>query len=438
MEIRYWYLVAGILLCAMAFAASLIRRLPLSTAMLYLGIGWAASPGGFGVLVLDVHRDAHIIQQVAQAVILLSIFSSGLKMRVHIANRCWRVALRLAFASMLMTVVLIALTAVYLLGLAWGPAILIGAMLAPTDPVLASDVQVENPYHLGALRFALTSEAGLNDGSAFPMVMLGLLLMQKPHTAANLLQWFGVSLCWGTVAGLAVGFGVGALLGKLILRLRVRHRQALGLGYFLAPGIIALSYALGELAHGFGFLSVFASAVALRWVEMRRNRQEEAPELPLIAARSERQFDAATNPDTASVFLVELLLQFTDQLEQIGELVVVLVIGNLISPSTFQPRLLLVLLVLFVGIRPLSIYTGLLGSQVGRIERGMISWFGIRGAASLYYIAYIVPKGLPPAQMGTAIHIVLAAIVISIIIHGISVTPLMRWYSRRENTPMVE
>jgi NhaP-type Na+/H+ or K+/H+ antiporter len=126
--------------------------------------------------------------------------------------------------------------------------------------VLASDVQVDTPYQLGALRFGLTSEAGLNDGSAFPFVLLGLMLLTKPADSADLWRWCGIDFCWGILAGLAVGFGAAALVGKYVLHLRTVHRSAVGLGFSLAPGLIALSYALGALAHGYGFLSVFACA----------------------------------------------------------------------------------------------------------------------------------------------------------------------------------
>jgi len=173
MEPLTWYFVAGIVLCAMAIAATLIRRLPLSTAMLYLPIGWALGPHGIDAFHIHIVNDAAIVEQITKAIILISLFSAGLKMRLPITSRLWFLSLRLAFLSMLITVALIALAGIFLFGLPTGVAILMGGILAPTDPVLASDVQVDNPYQLGALRFGLTSEAGLNDGSAFPFVLLG-------------------------------------------------------------------------------------------------------------------------------------------------------------------------------------------------------------------------------------------------------------------------
>lgn len=430
MEARYWYLGVGILLCAVTVSATLIRRLPLSTAMFYVGIGWALGSNGLSIIKLDLFRDTRLIEQVTQVIILLSIFSAGLKMRVPISSRHWLLSLRLAFPSMILTAALIAVTGVYLFHLPWGIAILMGGILSPTDPVLASDVQIENPYRFGTLRFALTSEAGLNDGSAFPVVILGLLLLTGPFKASSFWHWFGVDFCWGTVAGLAVGFGTGAVLGKFVLHLRTVHREAFGLGYFLAPGLIAISYALGEIVYGYGFLSVFSSAVTLRWMELRQSAPNQPPELPLTIVGGEQRFEAATNPETAPVFLVELLLQFTDELEQIGEVVVVIMVGALLTPATFGLQNIFRLLLLFFLIRPIAIFVGLLRSPVSYRERALIGWFGIRGIGSLYYLAYSLQHGL---RMTYVAETVLAAIAISVAMHGISVTPLLNWYSKQQN-----
>ena len=431
MEPQSWYLAAGIVLCAMAIAATLIRRLPLSTSMLYLPIGWALGPHGLGAIHLHIVNDAGIIEEITKAIILISLFSAGLKMRLPITSRLWFLSLRLAFLSMLITVALIALAGVFLFGLPAGAAILMGGILAPTDPVLASDVQVENPYQLGALRFGLTSEAGLNDGSAFPFVLLGLMLLSKPFSAAHLWRWFALDFCWGTFAGLAVGFGVAAVVGNYVLHLRTVHRAAVGLGFFLAPGLIALSYAIGELAHGYGFLSVFACAVTVRWLEMKSATPGKVPELPLIAVSSDARFEAAVNPNTASLFLVELLSQFADELEQIGELVVVVTVGALLTRMSFAGRDIAALLLLFFVIRPLAILVGLARTPLGRREKSLISWFGIRGIGSLYYLAYSVQHGLPKSVTESVANMVLAAIAISVALHGITVTPLMRWYEAR-------
>lgn len=426
-----WYLIAGVVLCAMAIAATLIRRLPLSTAMLYLPIGWALGPHGLNAMPINIVHNAFPVEQITKAIILISLFPAGLKMRVPITSRLWFLSLRLAFLAMVITVGLIALTGIFLFGLPVGAAILIGGMLAPTDPVLAADVQVENPYQLGALRFGLTSEAGLNDGSAFPFVLLGLMLLASPNGSTDLWRWLGIDFGWGSFAGLVVGFSVAALVGKYVLHLRTVHRAAVGLGFFLAPGLIALSYALGELVHGYGFLSVFACAVTLRWLEMKSATPGKVPELPLVSVSKKSRFEAAVDPSTAPLFLVELLLQFTDQLEQIGELIIVVIVGALLTPATFAVKNIVDLLLLFLIIRPLAIIVGLAHTPLGAAEKLLIGWFGIRGIGSLYYVAYAIQHGLPQSRVDAVANTVLAAIAISVAMHGITVTPLMNWYSRR-------
>ncbi|HET9742401.1 MAG TPA: cation:proton antiporter [Terriglobales bacterium] len=433
MEPLRWYLVAGIVLCAMAIAATLIRRLPLSSSMLYLPIGWALGANGLNAIDINLKNDAAVLEQITKAIILISLFSAGLKMRLPITSRLWFLSLRLAFFSMVITVGLIAVTGIFIFGMPPAIAILMGGMLAPTDPVLASEVQVDDPYQLGALRFGLTSEAGLNDGSAFPFVLLGLMLLTKPFSSSAAWRWFGVDFCWGTLAGLLVGFGVAALVGNYVLHLRTVHRHALGLGFFLAPGLIAFSYALGEMAHGYGFLSVFASAVTLRWIEMRRAGPGKIPELPLIAAggAADVRFKAAVDPSTAPIFLVESLLQFTDQLEQIGELVIVVIVGALLTRTTFVAQDVLPLILLFFVIRPVAIFAGLARTPLGLAEKGLMSWFGIRGIGSLYYLLYAIQHGLPSSRIDAVANTIMAAIAISVAMHGITVTPLMSGYSRR-------
>jgi sodium/hydrogen antiporter len=145
------------------------------------------------------------------------------------------------------------------------------------------------------------------------------------------------------------------------------------------------------------------------------------------------QFESAADPKTASLFLVELLLQFTDQLEQIGELVVVVLVGALLTPDDFALHSVAPLLLLFFAIRPVAIFAALVRTPLGTIEKSLMGWFGIRGIGSLYYLAYAIQHGLQqPRALGVA-NTVLAAIAMSVAMHGITVTPLMSWYSRQRD-----
>ncbi|HEX7280941.1 MAG TPA: cation:proton antiporter, partial [Vicinamibacterales bacterium] len=141
-----WFVVAGLLFISMALAGSAISRLPITTAMLYLCVGIALGPHASGLLQLDIVSHADVLERVTELAVIVSLFTAGLKLRVPLLDRQWLIAVRLAVISMALTVGLVATAVVAVLGLPWGVAIVIGAILAPTDPVLASDVQVEHPF----------------------------------------------------------------------------------------------------------------------------------------------------------------------------------------------------------------------------------------------------------------------------------------------------
>ena len=142
-----------------------------------------------GLLQLDIVTHASALERVTELAVIVSLFTAGLKLRVPVLDRRWLIAVRLAVISMALTVALVATAIVAVLGLPWGAAIIVGAILAPTDPVLASDVQVEHPFDQNRLRFALTGEASLNDGTAFPFLMLGLGLLGLHDLGGGLWRW---------------------------------------------------------------------------------------------------------------------------------------------------------------------------------------------------------------------------------------------------------
>ena len=193
--VTMWFIVAGVLLIGMALAGSALRRAPLTASMFYLAAGAALGPAGAGLLQLDAVEDAATLERVAEIAVIISLFTAGLKLRLPGSDRRWRAPILLASLAMVLTVAGIAAVAVAALGLSIGAAVLLGALLAPTDPVLASDVQVLHEHDAEPVRFSLTGEAGLNDGTAFPFVMLGLGLMDTHGIGAYGWRWFGVDVC---------------------------------------------------------------------------------------------------------------------------------------------------------------------------------------------------------------------------------------------------
>ena len=431
MAITLWYLIIGGLLISLALVGSVLRRLPLSSAILYLAAGVALGPIGAGLITLDPFDDARLLEHLTEVVVIISLFSAGLKLRSPFTNARWRRPLRLATISMLITIALIAAVGVAGLDLSLGAAVLLGAMLAPTDPVLAADVQVTDPADRDRVRFSLTGEAGLNDGIAFPFVMLGLGLLEHHSLGTLGWRWLSVDVLWAAVGGLGIGAGMGLVIGRIVLYLRREHKEAVGLDDFLALGLIALAYGTALLIHTYGFLAVFAAGLALRAIERRASGEDPPPEALTPADTAEPAESVATDPDAAPAYLAQVVLGFTEQLERIGEVAIVLMLGGLLAGHVAGWEALWFAPLLFLVIRPLAVALGLLGTRTDGAQRALIAWFGIRGIGSVYYLMYALNHGLGGAEASVLVSMTLTVVAISIVVHGISVTPIMTWYAGR-------
>ncbi len=258
MTFGLWALIVGVLLTTMALAGSLLRRLPLSTGMLYLAVGVGLGPAGWALLSPDPLLHAEVLERAAEVAVLISLFAVGLKLGLPLSDKRWRLPLRLASLSMLVTIALVTAIGVVVIGLdlSWGAAILLAAIVAPTDPVLASDVQVLEANDRDRLRFSLSAEGGLNDGAAFPFVMLGLGLLGLHDLGVDGVRWLAIDVVWAIAGGLIIGAALGALVGRLVIHLRTVHKLSVGLDEFLALGLIALAYGMALLCHAYGFLAV--------------------------------------------------------------------------------------------------------------------------------------------------------------------------------------
>lgn len=433
MYFALWSLLVGLLLVLLALSSTVLTRLPLSTAMLYLLVGVAVGPLGMGWLAVHPRENTVLLEQLTSIVVVLSLFTAGLKLSPALTDRRWVLPLRLALTSMVITVAGIAAVAWLLLGLPLGAAVLVGGILAPTDPVLASDVQVHRPGDRDRLRFALTGEGGLNDGTAYPFVMLGLGLMGAHELGAYGWRWVAIDALWTSAAGLGAGALLGLAVGRLVLYLRRSHREAVGLDDFLGLGLIALSWGAAGVLQGNGFLAVFAAGIALRRVEQSQTRGRDVqPAVERARANPDRSVaDAiAVDPQHAPAFLAHAVLGFNQQLERIGELAIVITIGALLWAVQWSPALWWFVPVLLLVVRPVSVALGLAGSSSSPQQRTLIGWFGIRGVGSLYYLMYALNRGIPDALADQVIALTVTVIVVSIILHGISVTPLMALYQR--------
>ena len=424
-------IILGLLLIVMTLGGSFIARLPLSAAMLYLGVGVAISPLGLALVQLDALQNVVLLERLTEVALLISLFTAGMKLELPLTDKRWRIPIQLATVSMIFTVGAITALGVFVLNLPLGAAVLLGAILSPTDPVLASEVQLTNPGDRDRLRFGLTGEGGLNDGTAFPFVMLGLGLLGLHEMGGGGWRWWAVDVLWAVAGGLGLGYLLGTLVGRAIIYLRVYHCEALGSDEFIALGLIALTYGLALLTLTYGFLAVFAAGLALRRIDEPPAPAAEAESRP---ANDANLPDADTSPPKlkAPAHMMRAVQRFNSQLERFAEVAIVLATGILIVTIELETEMLWFIPLLFFVIRPLAVYAGLVGTHVIGAQRRLMSWFGIRGIGSLYYLLYAINHKIEPALAERLLSITLTVVVASVIAHGISVTPLMNRYNLRK------
>ena len=422
-------IIVGTLLIAKTLGGSFITRLPLSAAMVYLAVGIAIGPWGWGLLKLDAIKNTVLLERLTEVALLISLFTSGMKLELPFKDKRWHIPVQLATVSMLLTVAAVTAVGVWFLNLPVGAAVLLGAILAPTDPVLASDVQMADPSDRDRLRFGLTGEGGLNDGTAFPFVMLGLGLLGVHELGDMLWRWWAVDVLWAVAGGLALGYAMGTVVGRAIIYLRTQRREALGSDEFIALGLIALTYGLALLTLTYGFLAVFAAGLALRRIDDPAAVATQVPKSETSELSAENLRATGTN---APAHMMRQVERFNSQLESFAEVAIVLVVGVLLATVTFRSDVLWFVPLLFLLIRPVSVVAGLVGTDVKPIQRRLMAWFGIRGIGSLYYLLYAISHGIAVPLAQQLLSITLAVIVTSVVAHGISVTPLMNRYESRK------
>jgi sodium/hydrogen antiporter len=400
-------LAAGILTLLTAWLPMILKELPLSLPILSVVIGATAFwlPG---LPELAPHPQAHLAltERITELVVIIALMGAGLKLDRTIGWASAAPTWRLLVLAMPLTIAALAVTAHLILGLGIAAAVLLGAVLAPTDPVLASDVQVGPPRsgEEDQVRFTLTSEAGLNDGLAFPFVNLAILLALWEQTGEPwLLHWLTVDVGWKLTIGAVFGWLLGRGLGWLTFRLPQRAKISRTGDGFVALGITAVTYAVTELAQGYGFLAVFVAAVAFRSTERDHAYHEKLHE---FIEQLER------------LLMVLLLVAFGAALGA----------GGLLSEATWEVALFTAIAILLI--RPLAGWLSLLGRSERPSERAVISFFGIRGLGSIYYLAYAL--GHAPLEEANLLWSAVGAIIlVSVLLHGVTVTPIMRHLDRR-------
>jgi sodium/hydrogen antiporter len=397
---------AGFLIALVVWLPLALRRLPLSLPIVCIGLGAAL----FSLPQITLEplplRYPQITERFSEFVVIIALMGAGLKIDRVFGLRRWSVALRLIVLTMPVSIAAIAALGGWWLGLSWTVALLLSAALAPTDPVLAADVQVGPPKSEDEdeVRFGLTAEAGMNDGFAFPFVHLAIALAVAGAAGKPwLTEWIAVHVLWEVAAGIGAGYLIGRTFGWLTFHAPAKTKLAKTGDGLIALSATFLSYGLAELINSYGFLAVFVTGLTFRHAHRTHDLQVGMHE---ITEQIER------------IMMMALLLLFGGAL-----------VSGLLAPLRWTD-VVAALVILFV-IRPAAGLIGLAGHDADWRERLALAFFGIRGVGSVYYLAY----GLNhmPADHAERLWAILGlTILVSILIHGLTVTPAMRWLDRSQ------
>lgn len=423
-----WFMLIGVVLLVMGLTPTVLKRSPITAAIIYLAVGLLVGPSALNLFHFNPLKESALLEALTEVAVLISLFSAGVKMPAPFSFARWRAPILLATVSMTISVAMVAAFAFYVLGLPLGAGVLLGAILAPTDPVLATDVQIRHPGDRDQLRFTLTCEAGMNDGSAFPFVMLGLALLGLHEIGDFGMRWVLVDVLWATAAGVAIGAMAGIALAHLSSKLRRSPEPHRLLDDFLGLGLIGAVYGATVMLNAWGFLAVFFAGVALRQAELK------------LATTIPAAIDPApANTDTEPPATVsEGSLIFKEHLERLSELVLVLLVGGMLFLTSWSWQAVGLALFLFLIARPASVLVGLLGSGTAWRIRAMTGWFGVRGIGSLYYLMFAIQHGLPEPLALRLIELTLIVVALSILAHGVSVKPFMAYFWRRSKQRTTE
>lgn len=386
------------------------RAFSASVVYLLLGLACAVVVELAGFSWVHQLEDAGVLEHMAEIAVIVALFSAGLKVERSLRSREWTSVWRLLLIAMPLTIAAVAAFGATVMGLSLGAAIILGAILAPTDPVLAGDLGIGPPGDEDERepRFVVTAEAGLNDGLAFPFVMLGMFVAAEGGTAW-FAEWLGADVVFSIVTGLAIGGAGGVGLAWAAVRLRDREFLAVMLDGWLALAAVLLIYGLAEIAGGYGFLAAFAGGLGFR----RYERDHEV---------NRRVHDGA------------------ELLEKFGELAVILLLGSMVTFAGLGElgwSGWLLIPFLLVLVRPLTVLVSLMGSRISdRRERVFVAWFGVRGIGSLYYAAVVIESGvLSEADTLRVFWTVAACVLVSIVVHGVTSWPVERRLLGESRTP---
>ncbi|MEQ9040385.1 MAG: cation:proton antiporter [Silicimonas sp.] len=372
-----------------------VRRPPAATALL-MACGMVGSLLFPSVVAgIDPTASPALWEFVAEIVVIIVLFTTGLQIDDLGGRRLWWPTVRLLVITMPITIAAVAFLGWSLAGMTVGGAILLGAVLAPTDPVLAGDLQIGPPLEGNEhpVRFALTTEAGLNDGLAFPFVYLALHVASRgADPSLWLAEWLAWDVLYRILVGTIFGMGIGWFLGRLLVAVPGWNTAAASGPGVLALAGVFLAYGMVELAEGYGFIAAFVAGLVCRRVEARH--------------RFHQHLHAFARSIEHSITAILLVL--------LGS-----VMPSLWPHLDWSHTIIGFSLILFI--RPIAGMLGLLGSPLSLGSRAVVSIYGVRGIGSLYYLGY-ASTHLEFIDEGPLWALVAFTIFASTLIHGLTAT----------------
>ena len=411
-------LLAGVALLGTFILPSLIRNQMVSLPIIYVAFGFLVFSLPLDLPLMnpeDARLDRQLMEYITEFIVIISLAATGLKLDRRPSLKNWKAGILLLAITMPLTIAAVALLGWWWLGMAPASALLLGAVLAPTDPVLAANVQVGPPNEdepEDEVRFGLTLEAGMNDGLAFPFVYLAIGLVDAVSVTDALIEWawwdFAYRIAMGTFLGIVIGRSLSFLFFKFKDKMAEIRETEIEEGFFILAATL-LTYAITEICEGYGFLAVFVASVVSR----RRRYDEETKQAEL------ESYEAA------------------DQVEQAVLGIFLIAFGGIIGTGGLQDLTMegaLLGIALLVLIRPIAGMIGFLPSKLPWVEKFALSYFGIRGVGSLYYLAYAHNSEAFPS-VDAIWSIVNFTMLISIFLHGFSVTPVMTWVDKQMGRP---
>jgi NhaP-type Na+/H+ or K+/H+ antiporter len=395
-------LAAGITIVTATTAMSRRKDWAFSASVLYVGLGGviAIALAVLGVPPLDPEHDHTLVERLTELALVVAVFSAGLTIERHVSRRSWISIALLLVVVMPLTILAIAAFGVWAMGLSSGGALLLGAVLAPTDPVLAGDVGLSGVGGevYGEPRLSLHTEAGFNDGLASPFVAFGLYAAD-PGGTGWIGSWLTADLLYATGASLLIGALAGAGAAAALTRSRTRGIIPSDVEGFATLGIVLVIYAVDEAIGGYGLLAVFAAGFTFRRYEFDHEIHRPVHHAAEVAGHT--------------LELLVLLLLGT-----------MLTTGGLGTPGLAGWLLVPLLLVV---IRPVLVAATAGREFLDRRSVLFLGFFGVRGVAALFYAAVVAGAGvLSPAEQRTVIWTTIVCVVASIVVHGVTAQPLTR------------